>query len=33
MDLKPEKKPFKELIKNAYKKNELTRDILAALYK
>ena len=31
MDLKPKKKPLKELIKNAYKENELTRDILAAL--
>ena len=27
------KKPFKELIKNAYKKNKLVRDILATLYK
>ena len=33
MDLKPKKKPLKELIKNAYKENELARDILAALYK
>jgi hypothetical protein len=33
MDLKPEKKPLKELIKNAYKKNELARDILAILHK
>jgi hypothetical protein len=33
MDLKPEKKPLKELIKNAYKENELARDILAILYK
>jgi hypothetical protein len=33
MDLKPEKKPLKEFIKNAYKENELARDILAALYK
>ena len=33
MDLKPKKKPFKELIKNAYKKNKLARDILAVLYK
>ena len=33
MDLKPEKKPLEELIKNAYKENELIRDILAALYK
>jgi hypothetical protein len=33
MDLKPEKKPLKELIKNAYKENELTKNILAILYK
>jgi hypothetical protein len=33
MDLKPEKKTLKKLIKNAYKDNELTRDILAVLYK
>ena len=33
MDLEPKKMPLKELIKNAYKENELTRDILAALYK
>jgi hypothetical protein len=33
MDPEPEKKPFKELIKNAYKENELARDILAVLYK
>ena len=33
MDLEPEKKPLKKLIKNTYKKNELARDILAALYK
>ena len=33
MDLKPKKKTLKELIKNAYKENKLTRDILAALYK
>ena len=33
MDLKPKKKPFKKFIKNAYKENELTRDILAVLYK
>ena len=33
MDLKPEKKPLKEFIKNAYKENELVRDILAILYK
>ena len=31
MDLKLKKKTLKELIKNAYKENELTRDILAAL--
>jgi hypothetical protein len=33
MDLKSEKKPLKKLIKNAYKENELTRDILAILHK
>jgi regulator of extracellular matrix RemA (YlzA/DUF370 family) len=33
IDLEPEKKPLKELIKNAYKENELIRDILAILYK
>jgi regulator of extracellular matrix RemA (YlzA/DUF370 family) len=33
MDPKPEKKPLKKLIKNAYKENKLIRDILAALYK
>ena len=33
IDLKPKKKPFKELIKNAYKENKLARDILAILYK
>ena len=33
MDLKPKKKPFKKLIKNAYKENELTKNILAVLYK
>ena len=33
MDLKPEKKPLEKLIKNAYKENELARDILAVLYK
>ena len=33
MDLEPEKKTFKKLIKNAYKENELARDILAVLYK
>ena len=33
MDLEPEKKPLKELIKNTYKENKLVRDILAVLYK
>jgi regulator of extracellular matrix RemA (YlzA/DUF370 family) len=33
MDLKPEKKPLKELIKNAYKENKLIKNILAVLYK
>ena len=33
MDLEPKKKPLKEFIKNAYKKNELARDILAILRK
>ena len=33
IDLEPEKKPLKELIKNAYKENKLTKDILATLYK
>ena len=33
MDLKPEKKPLEELIKNAYKENELAKNILAILYK
>ena len=33
IDLKPKKNPLKEFIKNAYKKNELARDILAILYK
>ena len=33
MDLKPKKKALKELIKNAYKENELIKDILAALHK
>jgi hypothetical protein len=33
MDLELEKKPLEELIKNAYKENELARDILAILYK
>jgi len=31
IDLEPKKKPFKELIKNAYIKNKLARNILAAL--
>jgi len=31
MDLEPKKKTLKELIKNAYKENELARNILAAL--
>ena len=33
IDLKPKKKPFKELIKNAYKENEFAKNILATLYK
>jgi len=33
MDLKRKKKPFKEFIKNAYKKNKLIKDILATLCK
>ena len=33
MNLEPEKKPLKKLIKNAYKENEFARDILAVLYK
>jgi len=33
MDLKPKKKTLKELIKNAYKENELARNMLAALHK
>jgi len=33
MDLEPKKKPLKGLIKNAYKENELARNILAALHK
>ena len=33
IDLESKKKPLKELIKNAYKENELARDILAMLYK
>jgi len=31
MDLEPKKKPLKELIKNAYKENELARNMLAVL--
>ena len=31
MYLKPEKKPFEEFIKNIYKENKLTKDILAVL--
>ena len=33
MDLEYKKKPLKKLIKNTYKENKLTRDILAALHK
>ena len=33
IDLKPKKNPLKEFIKNVYKENEFTKDILAALYK
>jgi len=33
MDLEPKKKPLKELIKNAYKENELARNMLAVLRK
>ena len=33
IDLEFKKKPLKELIKNAYKENKLTKDILAVLYK
>jgi len=33
MDLEPKKNPLKELIKNAYKENELARNILATLRK
>ena len=33
INLKPKKKSLKKLIKNAYKENELARDILAILYK
>jgi len=32
MDLEFKKKTLKELIKNAYKENELARNILAALH-
>jgi len=32
MDLKLKKKPFRMLIKNAYKENKLIKDILAMLY-
>ena len=31
MDPEPKQKPLKELIKNTYKENKLTKDILAAL--
>ena len=33
MDLKFKKKPFKELIKNAYKENKLIKNLLAILCK
>jgi hypothetical protein len=33
IDLKLEKKPLKELIKNTYKKNEFIKDMLAILHK
>ena len=33
MDPEPKKKPLKELIKSAYKENELIKDILAVLHK
>ena len=33
IDPEPKKKTLKELIKNAYKENKLTRDILAVLHK
>jgi len=33
MDPEPKKKTLKELIKNAYKENELARNILAILHK
>ena len=33
MNLKPKKNPLEEFIKNAYKENKLTRNILAILYK
>jgi len=32
MDPEPKKKTLKELIKNAYKENELARNILAILH-
>ena len=32
MDPEPKKKNLKELIKNTYKENKLTRNILAALH-
>ena len=33
MDLEPKKKPLKKLIKNAYKENKLSKNILTVLYK
>ena len=33
IDLKPKKKTLKELIKNSYKENNFTKNILAVLYK
>jgi len=33
MDPEPKKKTLKELIKNTYKENKLTRNILAVLHK
>ena len=33
MHLKLKKNPFKEFIKNTYKENKLTKNILAILYK
>ena len=33
IDLEPEKKTLKKLIKNAYKENKLARNISAVLYK